>query len=479
MADIEPSALPTAARHPARPPMMGKDLTTGPVARELILFALPTLGSNILQSLNGTLNAVWVGHMLGENALAATTNGNNVMFLAMAAVFGLGMATTILVGQSYGRRDIDMVRRAVGSSAGLFLILSVIVALIGWFGAPALLNLLATPPEAMDLARAYFQIIFLAMPPVFMMTLIMMSLRGTGDAITPLIWMAVAVFLDSGLNPLLIGGYLGLPRMGIAGAALATVIANYVAFAGVLIQIYAGDLTIRLRGAELAYLRPDPALLGTIFLKGIPMSIQIFVVAGASLVMIGLINREGVITTAAYSVTMQLWTYIQMPAMAVGAAVSSMVAQNIGAGKWDRVTRVTRDGIMISLLTTSFFVALLFFIDRCALNAFLPSTSPAMTIAQHIQRLATWSFIMFGVTFVLLGTMRANGAVWVPVAILAIGLLPFRIGVALGLHGWLKADALWLSFPISSAVTLLLSAIFYQSGRWKRAHMVPTTSAAH
>ncbi len=473
MADTDSSIL----NKPARKAPHKLDLTHGPITRTLILFGLPTLGSNVLQSLNGSMNAVWVGHMLGENALAATSNANLVIFLMFALLFGLGMATTILVGQNTGRGNIDEVRRIVGSSLTMFFLLSLVITLLGWLFTPELLHLLATPPEAKPLALAYLRIIFLTMPATFLMTPLMMALRGTGDSVTPLIWMAVSVVLDSALNPLFIAGIGPFPQLGIAGAAVATVIATYVSLAGLLIMIYGNDLTIRLRGAEWRYLRIDSEIIRTILIKGIPMSVQMVVVSGSALAMIGIINREGVLVTAAYSVTQQLWTYIQMPAMAIGAAVSTMVAQNIGADRWDRVRQITQSGIVISLATTTTIVALLALIDRPALALFLSSASPAMPIAQHIQLVATWAFVLFGVTFVLLGTMRANGAVWAAVLILVISLFPFRIGVATGLHHWLGADAIWLSFPISSGASLLLSWAYYQSGHWKRARMAPIGSA--
>ena len=108
--------------------------------------------------------------------------------------------------------------------------------------------------------------------------------------------------------------------------------------------MYAKDLPLRLRGRELAYLMPDRAILKTIVVKGLPMGLQMIVVSASALALVGLVNREGVDTTAAFGVAMQLWTYLQMPAMALGAAVSAMAAQNIGAGRWDRVSRITRAG---------------------------------------------------------------------------------------------------------------------------------------
>ncbi len=326
-----------------------RDLTSGPIARTLLAFALPTLGSSILQSLNGSVNAVWVGRFLGTDALAATSNANILMFLLMAFVFGFGMASTILIGQAFGRRDIDAARRTLGTAIGSFSIISFLIGLIGWIFAPALLHLLATPAGAYPFAVDYLRVIFIAMPSMMILVMLMMTLRGGGDAMTPLWFITLAVILDSGLNPVFILGLGPAPRLGIAGSATATVIANYTALIGLLIYIYVRDLPLRLRGREWRYLLPDRALMKIILVKGLPMGLQMIVVSSSALALLGLVNREGVNTTAAFGVAMQLWTYVQMPAMAFGAAVSAMVAQNIGAGRWDRVSRITRSGIIYAV----------------------------------------------------------------------------------------------------------------------------------
>jgi Na+-driven multidrug efflux pump len=160
-----------------------------------------------------------------------------------------------------------------------------------------------------------------------------------------------------------------------------------------------------------------------------------------------------------------------MPSMALGAAVSAMAAQNIGACKWDRVSAMTRSAIAFTLLITGILVVLLAVADRPALALFLGGHSPALPIARHIQLLATWSFLLMGVTMVLFGTVRANGAVIGPLIILCIGLVPIRLGFAFGAYPWLKADALWLSFPVGSIANVAMAAGYYLQGGWKKARM--------
>jgi putative MATE family efflux protein len=453
-----------------------RDLTNGAIGPTLLAFALPTLGSSILQSLNGSINTIWVGRFLGENALAATSNSNIVMFLLSAFVFGFGMASTILIGQAWGRGDVDAARRVLGTASGAFLLVALLIACAGWLLAPTILQVLGTPPEAAPLALAYLRVIFISLPPSLMMVMWMMALRGSGDSMTPLWFMLLAVVLDSSLNPVFILGLGPAPELGIAGSATATVVANWVSLLAMLAYVYLRDLPLRLRGAELRYLRPDPALLRAVFGKGLPMGLQMIVISSSALALVGLVNREGVETTAAFGVAMQLWTYLQMPAMALGAAVSAMAAQNIGAGKWDRVGAITRSGIMFHFVITGVLVALLALADRHALALFLGEGSPALPIARHIQLLGTWSFLIFGVSLVLFGTMRANGYVIAPLIVLTIALLPVRFGWTLGAYPWLGADAIWLSFPVSSLATMIMALLIYRQGGWRRNRSASTAS---
>jgi len=453
-----------------RGPALG-DLTQGPIGRTLLKFALPTLASSIIQSLNGTINAICVGRFLGEDALAATSNANMVMFLLTAFVFGFGMASTILVGHAWGRKDIDQARRVFGTAAGSFLLVTIVISVAGYFLSRPILGLLGTPTEATPLAHAYLSVIFLAMPPLLLLTLMMMALRGAGDSLTPLWFMILSVVLDSGLNPVFILGLGPAPRMGIAGAAFSTVLANYVAFFGLIGYIYLKDLPLRLRGNELRYLWCDLSILKTIVIKGFPMGLQMIIISLSALALVGFVNREGVDTAAAFGVAMQLWTYVQMPAMALGAAVSAMVAQNIGAGLWDRVGRITRVGIVQALVITGALIVALTLADRSVLALFMGSNSPALPIARHIHMVATWNFLLFGVMMVLFATVRANGAVWVPLIVLAVGLVPVRFGYIFATYSWLHADAIWTSFPVTSFINLALAIAFYLHGGWRKARM--------
>jgi Na+-driven multidrug efflux pump len=205
------------------------------------------------------------------------------------------------------------------------------------------------------------------------------------------------------------------------------------------------------------------------------MGAQMLVMSAAGIIVVGLVNREGLETTAAYAAAMQLFTYVQMPAMAIGGAVSAMAAQFIGARKWDRLDHITRAGVLINFALTGLLSLILLVFDRALLVLFLGPDSGAVPIAQHIAWVAVWSFILFGVTMVFSATMRAGGAVWAPLMIIAIALYPVRLGFYWLTYDWLGADAIWWSFTVGSIAGLVLGWWFYRYSGWRK-HAVAETS---
>ena len=462
--NIEVSA--TSELVPEQAPVHG-DLTQGPIFKTLIAFSIPMLIGNMIQTLNGSINAIWVGRLLGENALAATTNANGVMFLMFALVFGFGSATTVRVGQHFGARNVEAARRTFGSGLGFCVLMSAVIALLGWVFSPHLLRILRTPPGSFDLAITYLRVIFISIPFGTANMMLSMGLRGAGDSKSPMYAMILTVALDIILNPLLIIGPGPVPTLGIAGSALASFIAGMGGVIYLLVMLYRKDLPLRLRGAEFSYLLPIGAELKYVLGKGVPMGAQMLLVSSAQMVIIGLVNREGVDSTAAYGASMQLWNYLQMPAFAISMAVSAMVAQSIGAGKHDRVTKVTNAGMIANLTMTGVLSVVLVTFSHPLLALFLGSSSPALPIAQHIQYVVTWSFLVMGASIILGGTMRAYGVVIWPLITMFIAFYPIRLGFYFLTYSWLGADALWGAFPVASLASIVMTVWLYMRGSWR------------
>jgi putative MATE family efflux protein len=449
-----------------------RDLTQGPIGPTLLAFLLPILAGGVLQSLNGSVNAVWVGRFLGEQALTATANANNIMFFLVGAVFGIGMASTILVGQSIGAKDMVQAKRVIGTSFTFFVAISLSIALVGMFASRRILIWMSTPADALPLAEAYLRIVFMAVPFIYVFAMLQATLRGAGDTRTPFIFLLMGVGLDIVFNPLLIFGIGPFPKMGIAGSATAMLIANSVSLAAMILWLRHRRHPLWISRHENRVYKPDWSILRALIVKGVPMGLQMIVISLAMIMMISMVNGYGVETTSAYGAAMQLWAYIQMPAMAIGAACSSMAAQNVGAKRWDRVSATARTGILFNFLLTGVLILPTIAFDRSTLSLFLPEGSAALEHARHLNHIAVWSFLFFGVTFVISGVVRATGAVLPPLLILASALWGIRIPFAEFLQPSLGADAIWWSFPVSSVCAMLMSLAYYRWGGWRKARML-------
>jgi len=381
------------------------------------------------------------------------------------------MAATILIGQCIGANNLRETRRVVGTSATFFAAISVAMGIAGLVLCRPLLIAMSTPPDSLPLAVAYMRVIFLALPFLYMYAFVMAVLRGAGDSKTPFYFMLLSVGIDIALNPVFIFGLGPLPRLGIAGSALATFVAQAVSLSALIRHLYRRHHILCLHRSELHFLRPDPALIGTLVKKGIPMSAQMLVLSLSGVLMITLVNRFGVDTTAAFGAALQIWNYIQMPAFAVGMAVSAMTAQNVGAGKWNRVTTIARVGVLYSVLLTGSVVLVIELLNTRVFALFLPADSNALAIASHMNRIVTPSFILFGISLTLFGVVRATGAVMAPLIILTIALLGVRFPFAEALLGRYQVDAVWWSFPVSSLLATALAVLYYRYGDWRHAHM--------
>lgn len=454
------------------------NLTTGSIPRTLFTFSLPILMGNMLQSLNGSVNAIWVGNFLGEAALSATSNANAVMFLLLGAVFGITMAATILIAQNVGARRPDEAKRVVGTSTSFFALLSLVVAAAGILLCEPILRAMQTPAASLQFALVYLRVMFLALPLSYAYFFVMAALRGAGDSKTPFYFLVISVVLDIALNPLLIFGWGPIPRMGIAGSATATLLAQAISLGALMRHIYVKRNPLVLHKNELHLLRIDWGIVRTLVVKGVPMGAQMIVLSMSMVILFKLINRYGAETTAAFAASMQLWNYVQMPALALGGAVSSMAAQNIGAGLWTRVYQIARTSVLFNFLLTGVPVVILYIFARPAIGLFLPRGSAALPIAVHLNSIILWSFPLFGVSMVLSGLVRAAGAVIPPLLILATAMLLVRLPAAYWAADHWNEDGIWWSFTAAAVTAMSLTVLYYKFGNWRSATMQARSALA-
>lgn len=436
------------------------------VWRDLLLLALPILGTSLLQLVTGSINAIWVGRCLGSAALAGVSNANAVLILLFAGALGLWMAITVSIGTHLGAgraAEAKRVIRTAGFVCGAAAAVLVIPLLS--YAAP-LLRALDVPQDALNPALIYLRVMLIAVPATYLYGMIVAVLRGAGDSLTGLYFSLVTVAVDAGLNPVLIAGVGPIPGYGVAGSALATLLGQAVGLIGLVVYLSSRGHPLSLRTEDLAFRRGDWGVTVKLLRLGGPMGVEYFCGALLALLMISLVNRFGSVVTAAYGAMVQLWNCAMMPSVAISTAAISMAARCIGARRWDQVGAITRAGVLCGTLSTGLVVLVLVASDGRALAPFFSGDSAAILVGSQINREASWSCILFAVYAGLLSAPRAAGAVWGPLGLWVI-VLGMRYPMAEGLLGTWGAQAIWWSIAASGGLAAIAAGFYYRFGRWR------------
>ena len=449
----------------AQTPRGGRDLTTGSVPRHVGAFAMPMLAGNVLQTAYSFVNAFWVGRFLGTAALAAITVSMPLIFVTIAAAAGLTLAANVLVAQHYGSRDWAGLRRTVQTSVTLVGGVSLVLLAAGLAAAPYLLRLVNTPAELFPTALSYLRISMCTIPLGFGTFLLASLLRGIGDSRTPVYFQAVAVAMNTVLDPLLMFGWLGLPRLGLNGTAWATLIAQATALAALLIYAPRRQPLVAPDWRGLGIDRPTAGLLVKI---GLPAMVQHSVVSVSMVVIVGLVSGFGAEADAAFGAALRIDQVAFLPALTVGMAVSTLAGQNLGAGQPKRVREVFWWGLALSGAISLVFSVLAVSLPELLLRIFLREPR-VIAIGAGYLRIVGCSYVLFAVMFVSNGVINGAGHTLATTIMSVLSLwgvrLPLAAFLAYSLH---SVTGVWYAMLIGVGAGMLLSLGYYSSGRWQR-----------
>ncbi len=446
-------------------PRHGRDLTVGSIPRLLIVFSLPMLIGNVLQFAYSFVNAIWVGHYLPTAAQAAIANSFPVIFVIIPIAAGLTTASNILVAQYIGAKNLTGVREVVSTSVVLVGGLSIALAALGWFYIPDLLRLMGAPPEVATLATGYLRIFMFTMPFAFAFFLLASLLRGVGDSTTPLWFQAVTVIINGVLDPILIRGLLGAPRLGLNGAAIASVIAQIIAVVALIIFLQARRHIVT---PDWSRLRVHGATALLLLKIGIPAAVQQMLVSLGLFFVTGFVNSFGKTVIAAFGFAGRIDQLAFFPAMSLNIAVTSLAGQNIGACKFARVRQLFWWGILLSGGITILVSLVAVGVPGILLRIF---TSNAAVIAEGEKylRIVGASYIFFAIMFISHGIINGAGHTLATTIISLISVWGVRVWLAGYLSRRLESEiGIWYALSISFAVAMLLSLGYYFSGRWKK-----------
>lgn len=433
-----------------------------PLWRSFLVFLLPLMAQNILQSLSVTINNIFLGRLLGVESLAAASVFFPVAFFVIAFLIGLSAGASVLIGQAYGAQKMDLVKRITGSTLTVAVSGGIVIGIIGAVIAPQVMAALGTPGDILDEASEYARASFAMMPFIFLFLVASALLRGVRDTVRPLFTQAVATAISAMLVPVMII-HLGL---GVRSGALAQGLAYAISTLGLGLWLRRTGHPMAPDAELLRNLKPDWRLLGTVLRVGLPTGVQVVVGSLAALVIVGMINSYGSDATAAYGAVSQIQTYVTFPALSIAIAASIFGAQMIGAGRADRLDEVLRTAMVMNLVLTGGLVTLVYLFSRPVVALFITDPEVVET-AQRLLHIVTWSALMFGAGTIFSGIMRASGTVWVPMFIAIACVICVELPVAatfsdlFGLHG------IWWGYISGFGALMVSQGMFYMLV-WRR-----------
>lgn len=424
-------------------------------------FLVPMIVSNILQALSGTINNIYLGQMLGVQAMAAVSAFFPVLFFLIAFMIGLGAGASVLIGQAWGAKEPERVRAITGTTLMVGLYSGLVVAVFGGTFTEPLLRLLGTPADILPDAVAYARISMIAAPGIFLFLLVTSMVRGVGDTKTPLKTLVISTLVGLVVTPALIQGWLGLPRLGVVAGAWASVLSFLVAMAWTAWHMLQVNHPMAPHAAMRPHWRVDRAILAKVLRIGLPTGLSMITISLAEIAVLFLVNRFGSQATAAYGAVNQIVSYVQFPAISIAITASILGAQAIGGGRMHQLGAIVRTGILMNLLLTGALVVLGYVFSRSMLGLFI--TDPAVVeLAQTLLHIMLWSNVVMGMSMVLSGLMRASGVVLWPtvISMFAIGCVEVPVAWALSLHYGL--NGIWAAYPVAFAVMLGLQTAYYR-----------------
>ena len=443
---------------------MNKDLTVGSPRKVLWLYALPLLGSIIFQQLYNVADSLVAGKFIGENALAAVGNASEITFIYTAFAMGCNIGCSVVISQLFGSKKFKHMKTAISTAFIAFGVLCAGLMLFGFLCTKPLLHAMHTPGEIFGDSLLYLEIYTLGMPFVFFYNVATGIFSAMGDSKTPLYYLAFSSVSNILVNILFVETF----RMGVEGVAYATLVCQ-----GISCILSVGTLVKRLKGikteGKAALFSAD--LLKKIIRIAVPSIMQQSFISVGNIIVQGVVNGFGPGVIAGFTAAIKLNTIATSCFMAIANGVSTFTAQNIGAGKIERVKAGHKEGVILGELMSAPLIIMFVIFGSTMVGIFMSegSSSPEALAAgmQFLQIVAPF-YVAISIKIITDGVLRGSGAVHL-FMISTFGDLILRVALAVILPNFIDVYGVWFSWPIGWMAGTALSVGMYVRGTWKNA----------
>ena len=455
-----------------------KDLTIGKESRLIFNFALPMLMGNLFQQLYNVVDSIIVGRVIGKEALAAVGASFPIIFTLISLVVGVAMGATIIISQYFGAKDINNVKRTIDTIFIFLFFASIGLSAIGIPLTDEIFIMLKLPLDVLPQAKLYLNIYLSGLVFFFGFNGVSAVLRGIGDSKTPMIFLAISTLFNIGLDLLLIVVF----KMGIEGAALATVISQAGAFLTAVIYLNKTHKVIQFSFKDLVF---DKKIFKQSLRIGLPSGLQHTFVSLGFMALLGIVNSYGTDVIAGYSAAIRIDSLAVLPAMNFAGALSTFVGQNLGANKIERV----KSGFLATFYmsaTVSVLVTIIVLLFGRYLMSLFTTDLNVISIGNEYLVIISSFYLVFTVLFLTNGVLRGAGDTLIPMFITLISLWLIRVPLSYILSSGIDTQltlfnntlnikipiemgekGIWWAAPIAWIIGLIISYLYYLSGKWK------------
>ncbi len=434
------------------------DMTAGSIPRLLISFAIPLLIGNLFQQLYNTVDSVVVGNYVGKEALAAVGCTGPVINALVSVFIGLSTGSTVVIAQYFGAKDFEKLSQAVHTTILLTLATCVLLTVVGVLATPAMLRMMQTPEDVFDQAAEYLRIFFCGITGVHLYNSCAAILRAVGDSTRPL-YLLIFCTLTNTVLDVLFTGFLGI---GIAGAAWATVISQFLSAILVMRLLLRTDADYKV---ELSKLRIDLPILRKICLIGIPSAVQMGITSLSNVFVQSYVNRFESTILAGWTAYNRVDSFAMLPMMSLSTSITTFIGQNLGAGNLDRAKKAVRIGVVMGLVSmTILLTPLMLFAPQ--LTRLFNSDSEVVRYGSWFIRVISPFYLAFAINQVYLGALRGAGNTRSSMFICLSSFVVFRqiyLFVSYRLGGGLTAVA--LGYPAGWVLCTILLLLYYYLGK--------------
>lgn len=433
------------------------DFTKGNIWKQLIVFSGPILLANLLQTSYQFIDSLWVGNLLGANALGAVNISGTILFVVLSFVIGINNAALTILSQQKGKGSEEGLKRYINAFVVILTVASVVLGIFGALLAEPLLRLLGTPEEMIAPGKAYLQISFIGILFLFGYNFISTVMRALGDSKTPLIFVTIAVLLNIVLDPVLIS----VVGWGVQGAAIATIASQGIAFLYGLIHV--------LKNKSVPFGKPTwPSWkeAGLILNLGIPAGLQMAVISAGSAAIMSVVTGFGAAVVAGFSAAQRLDSLLLLPAHALSAAVNSMAGQNIGVRNWNRVSKIAKYSVITNLSIMFGIAIIVVLFAEYGVRLFIDDPEAVQFGKTYLQIVAL-CYPFLGINFMLNGVVRAAGAMYQVLVLNIISFWVLRFPLTDLFSNLFGAIGIGLGMGVSFIISSGFAFGYYRFGKWR------------